>query len=124
MIKKSLQQCNITKANFGSDKIAGECAEQQGIPSGRRIQLYPVDPYVRSKHALGAPLPAIASRPYWGTVTEFDDLMIATYPPTAPTQVPAAGESTNKNARTAETLYIPNNMPPPTLHTKTSPQTH
>jgi hypothetical protein len=35
--------------------------------------------------------------------------------------VPAAGESTNKNARTAETLYMPNNMPPPTLHTKKQP---
>ena len=52
---KSLKGCQITQANFDPEKIADKCANIEGIPSRRWIQLYPNNVEVSPKYLLGAP---------------------------------------------------------------------
>ena len=70
--------------------------------------MYPLNQSISSpKYALGAPLPMIAARPLNGSITAFDDLILALYPVTAQTIHPPEKWKKAGKYRTAETIYLP-----------------
>ena len=108
---------NTNNFYIKSDKIAGECANLERIPSRRWIKLYPNNTEVPPKYLLGAPLTTIASHPLNGAITAFDDLILALYPTTEPTHPECKRRRKEEGAgRTQETLYLPDKKGPPGQH--------